>query len=102
MSAASALGGHCVLLGIKPLLGQDQAPLEDYDAISEDEIDRASDGALSVELAVAVRVERVLVASEGAAEECGVVGVRPESNRLVFLRPCCVIEGHITRYEPWA
>ncbi|CAI0393957.1 unnamed protein product [Linum tenue] len=71
----------------------DHAVLEDGGGVAEDEVHRAVDVALSVELALGVDVERVLVALDAALVEYRPVGVRSEGHRLVVLWTGGVAEG---------
>ena len=59
--------------------------LEHNRCIAEDEVYGACDVAFTVELAVGVGVESVLVGVKRAPVEDGLVGAGPEHHRLVFL-----------------
>ncbi|BAS71379.1 Os01g0254350 [Oryza sativa Japonica Group] len=103
-----------VLVGVPPALrrdaagvlagggreGRDGGALDDGDAVAEDEVDGAGDAAVAVELAEGVRVERVLVALDGDAEEGGAIGVDAQRHRLVRRRPRRVPNRHVPCDEP--
>lgn len=79
------------------LIGQslpqvDIAVLDDGDSVAEDEVDGAIDVAVTVELAVGVDVEGVLVASEAAIVENRVVRSGKECHCLVIRGPSRVLE----------
>lgn len=80
----------------------DVAILEDDGRVPEDEVDGARDVALTVELAVGVGVEGVLVCVEGAPVEDRLVGTRAEGHGLVLGRPGRVLEPHVPSYEALA
>ena len=78
---------------------EEEAVLEHGGGVAEDEVDGARDAAVAVEVAERVRVQRVLVALEGAAVEDGEVRVAPERHRLVLGRARRVLERQVPRDE---
>lgn len=81
--------------------GDELARLEDGGGVAEDEVDGAGDGALAVELAERVRVERVLVALDAAPVRRRHVRAHPQRHRLPLRRPRRVPERHVPSHEPF-
>lgn len=94
-----ALRRHDVLLVFQWLPEEEGAALEDCSTVAEDEVDGAGDEAVSVELAVGVCVERVLVPFYVAIKEDHFIGARTQRHRLVLLRAGRVFEADVSGYE---
>lgn len=75
------------------------AILENHRGVAENEVHGAVDVALSVELALGVDHQGVLVALEGAPIEDREVRGGAESNRLALLRAGRVAECNVTSHE---
>ena len=93
VSAVCSDGGELVLHGLSD---EDVGVLEDGGGVAEDEVDGAVDLTATVELAIGVGVESVLVSLEAASEEDGFVGAHLYRHRLVPLRAGCVLKRHVS------
>ncbi|KAB8106844.1 hypothetical protein EE612_041350, partial [Oryza sativa] len=90
---------HVLLVGVRAARVE-VAVLEHDGGVAEDEVHRAVDVAVAVELAKRVRVQRVLVAREAAPVERRQVGVHPQRHRLVLARPRRVLHRYVPRQKP--
>ena len=103
---SAALGGGHACGRAGPGSGRQQAgPEDDFTRlehgrrIPEDEVHGAFDPAPVVEVAERVRVERVLVAEEGAVIEGREVAIDHQGHRLVLRGTRRVLECHPHRHE---
>lgn len=96
---APALCGHHVRLAPQRLSHVDDAVLEDYGRVAEDEVDGAVDVARFVELALRMDEESVLIPLEPARIEHRQIRGRPERHRLPSLWARRVAEGDAPGYE---
>ncbi|CAA7398418.1 unnamed protein product [Spirodela intermedia] len=112
---ASLNGGPGVLIRVRPALGGDHvflarqrqsgvevAGLENHGSVAEDEVHRAVDVALAVELAEGVGVEGILVPLKAAPVERRLVRPVTDRHRLMLGRPRRVPEGDVYGHEPLA
>ena len=97
----SPLRSEGVLLSLNRQAREDVAVLKHGRRVAENEVHRARDFALAVELPPELGVERVLVAAEGAAEHHGLIRIGQERHRLPQLLPRAgrVLDAEITGYE---
>jgi hypothetical protein len=95
-----ALRGDGVLLARQRHARPEVAALEHGGGIAEDEVHGAVDVAVAVELAVRMRVQRVLVPGDAAAVDDGAVGAHAQRHRLVPRRPRPVLHRHVAHHEP--
>ena len=99
-------GDPGVLVQIRPALGRDRvllprawppsldvAVLDDHGRVAEDEVHRAGDVVLRVELAVGVHVQGVLVRLDGALVHDGEVATDAQRNGLALPWPGAVDDG---------
>lgn len=93
---------HGVDLVARWLSDVDVTVLKDGGGVAEDEVYGAVYVAVTVELALGVDVQGVLVAFEAAAVEDRVVCAGAECDGLVFLRSGRVFERHVLSYEALA
>lgn len=94
----SALGGDGVGL-VAWFAGEDVAVLENDGGIAEDEIDSAIYVAISIELAIGVDIEGVLVAFEAAPVEDGEVGAGAQRHCLAVFWTGSVLKCYVTSDE---
>lgn len=73
--------------------------LEDHGGVAEDEVYRAVDVAFTVELALGVDVEGVLVPDDLAIVYHAVIGADSERHRLVLAWSRRVLERNVLGYE---
>lgn len=83
-SVRPPVGRDGVLLAVERLPDDDHGVLDDGGGVAEDEVDSAADDAASVELAVGLGVEGVLVAFHPAVKEDGAVGLHPQCHCLAL------------------
>lgn len=100
VAIGAALGGDGAVLVGEGLADEEEAGLEDDGGIAEDEVYGAGDGAVGVELAVGLHVERGLVAVHAAVVEGDEVSLHSERHRLVLCWPRRVPESHPFSDEP--
>lgn len=90
-----SLGRYHVGLVLHGLSNEDLAVLDNRCSVAEDEVHRAIDVAVTIELALGVDEEGVLVGFEAAPVEDRAVRFDPESYGLVLLWPGSVLKCHV-------
>lgn len=95
----SALSGDHAALVVHWFTDHHFTVLEHSGGISEDKIDGAGDHAVTIELAVGVCVECVLVCVDVAIVEDRVIAGNSERYRLVLVWPSRVLESNVLGYE---
>jgi hypothetical protein len=95
----SALGRYHVHLALQWPPHIYKAILENYRGVAENEVHGAVDVTLSVELALGVDHQGVLVALEGTPVEDGEIRGGAEGDRLTLLRPGRVAKCNVTSHE---
>jgi hypothetical protein len=94
MSVNPTLGRNEILLVFQWFTDSNKAVLEDGCCISKDEINSAGNDTASVELAVCLCIQGILVSLKTTVQEYCTISLDSDSHSLMFLWTCCVSESH--------
>jgi hypothetical protein len=94
MSIDPTLGCNNILLVFQWFPDSNKAVLEDSSCIPKDEINSAGNDTASVELAVSLCIQGILVSFKTTVEEYCTISLDSDGHGLMFLWTCCVSESH--------